>query len=117
MDLEQFVQQSLVQIVRGVQAANKELKGAADNTKPNPFILSYSGGDNPKSPHVTFDVAITSKSERKSGGGASAKIWVVEARGGLVDRHAHETVSRVQFSVVVAEYQGAPSSGSPTRTT
>ena len=62
MELRDFVSETLVQIVKGIQSANDSLfpnKAKAEQ----PFLLHSSMGDHPQAPHVEFDVAVTTQTE------------------------------------------------------
>ena len=107
MELKDFVRQSLVEIVQGIKEANIELAGNEQPTAENKaFLLNYSGGDNPKGPHVEFDVAVSTKTDRNAKAGASAKLYVVELNAGGSSSTIREYVSHVKFAVLVKERQG-----------
>jgi hypothetical protein len=105
MELGQFVEEALVQIVKGIREANDKLEPGKEKAA-QPFFLHHSLGDHPQAPHIEFDVAVTTQS--KGGGGAkvNAKLHVVSV--GLDGSYtgAKESVSRVKFSVVVKLHQG-----------
>lgn len=108
MELKEFVTLALVQIVNGVREANQELLGeskAASDAK-NPFLLAYSGGEDPDTPHVEFDLAVTTETDSKAAGGASATLHVVAFGLGGSKSTINQSVSRVRFSVTVNEHLG-----------
>lgn len=107
MELKEFVTQSLVQIVGGIQQANRDIAGTENPTADQrAFLLVYSGGDNPKGPHVEFDVAVSIKTDNKATAGASGKLFVVGLKAGGSTSTVNENVSRVKFAVLVKEHQG-----------
>lgn len=109
MELREFVKQSLVEIVQGVEEANIELSGNNELTANNSnraFLLAYSGGDNPKGPHVEFDVAVSTKTDLTAGAGASVKLYVVDLDAGGSSSTVKEHISHVRFAVLVKEHQG-----------
>jgi hypothetical protein len=107
MDLEEFVTQSLVQLVQGVKQANVKLAGKEKTTADEKaFLLTYSGGDHPMGPHVEFDVAVSIKTDRKATAGASGKLYVVGIEASGSNSTTKENVSRVRFAVLVKEHQG-----------
>lgn len=98
MDLDDFVSETLRQILSGVAKAQ-----AADLLGPNvnaafPGIL---GSNLSAAPgfgvfaRVDFDVAVTA--ETSKGGKGSIKVWSIGAEGGA--EHKSQTVSRVVFAV------------------
>lgn len=95
MELRDFVSETLVQIVKGIESANASL--APD--KEQPFKLGYSGGDRPQAPHIEFDVAVTTQVSKAAQG--KAKLVIVEfGLFGSISK-SKESVSRVKFSVLV----------------
>lgn len=105
MELGQFVEQALVQIVRGIEGANASL--APNTEKANqPFVLRYSGGDRPQSPHVEFDVALTTQSKVEGEAKGGAKLVVASGELAGSASLSKETVSHVRFSVMVKHHQG-----------
>ncbi len=107
MELKDFVTQSLVQIVNGIKQANTELAGVENPTADTKaFLLFSSVGDNPKAPHVEFDVAVSTKADSKAAAGAAAKLYVVSLEAGGSTSTIKENVSRVKFAVLVKEHQG-----------
>ena len=107
MELNDFVSQTLVQIVKGVEQANEELaKGKPPSPGGKPFLLYSSVGQAPHSPHVEFDIAVTTKTDNKAKGGALAKLYVVGFEASGTKSTFNENVSHVRFSVMVKEHQG-----------
>jgi len=107
MDLSDFVKQTLVQIVRGIRDANKEVAGEiAPTADKKAFLLFYSGGENPKAPHIEFDVAVTTTTTKSGKTGVSGRLWVVDAKAGGSAGASNEHISHVKFSVLVKEHQG-----------
>lgn len=105
MELGQFIEEALVQIVRGIESANTSLAPNQEKAE-QPFMLHYSGGDRPQAPHVEFDVALTTQSKVR--GEAKGKGSLIVATGELSGSGSlsKETISRVKFSVMVKQHQG-----------
>lgn len=105
MELDEFVEQALVQIVKGIQNANEKLEPGKEKAA-QPFVLHHSLGDHPQAPHVEFDVAVTTQTKGSGGAKVDAKLHVVSV--GLDGSYtgAKESVSRVKFSIVVKQHQG-----------
>ena len=105
MNLHQFVKETLVQIVKGIEDANQSL----DPDKPKPdqaFLLAYSGGEPQRSPHTEFDVAVTTQLEATGQAEGKAQLIVAAIAldgSGSVSR---ENTSRVKFSVLIKTPQG-----------
>ncbi|MCT2559513.1 hypothetical protein N0B51_11040 [Tsuneonella sp. YG55] len=116
MDLKSFVSETLTQIVTGVEDARNRLKEINPGARINP---EWTTSENPDHRHasptpVEFDVAVVVVDERGNTSGeklsASAGILSVvtakmsaEAQSGATGSQRNETVSRVKFSVNVAQ--------------
>jgi hypothetical protein len=105
MELSEFVEQSLVQIVRGIEAANNTLEPNTEKAR-QPFMLHYSGGDRPQAPHIEFDVAVTTQSAISGDAKGKAKLFVAGVELGGAVASSKENVSHVKFSVMVKQHQG-----------
>jgi hypothetical protein len=105
MNLHEFVKETLVQIVRGIQDANASLD--PDEPKANQaFLLEYSGGEPQTGPHIEFDVAVTTQLEATGQAEGKAQLLVATIAldgSGSVSR---ENTSRVKFSVLIKTPQG-----------
>ena len=110
MDLKDFIQTAVTQIVEGVVAA--QAAAAAHRVVVNPAIgVSGRGGPSP-TPHapagsrvsnISFDVAVTGVEGSAAHG--SAKLQVVgawSARAGAEAHTAGEPCTRLQFSLPIA---------------
>lgn len=99
MDLDEFVSETLRQILGGVSKAQAGEHGGNINAA-YPGAASGNlvpGGNYGLFTRVDFDVAVTAESS--GGGKASIKVWSIGAEGGGERRS--QTVSRVSFSVPV----------------
>ncbi len=103
MELQEFVQSALADIVVGVKGANDTLVGQ-HGLKAKAFTLVP--GWKTKSIEnctVEFDVAVTTKESTTTEGGAKARIWIFEGGvGGEAVTH-REAVSRIRFRITVRE--------------
>lgn len=105
MQLDQFVTETLVQIVKGIQGANQSLD--PDQPKANQaFGLSYSGGDPQRGPHIEFDVAVTTQLEAAGQIQGKAQLLVAAVELDGSGSASREKISRVKFSVLVKTSQG-----------
>jgi hypothetical protein len=105
MELNDFVSETLVQIVKGIESANESLLPGKAKAE-QPFLLHHSMGDHPQAPHVEFDVAVTTQAEASGTAQGRAKLLVVAAGLDGSVSISKENVSRVKFSVVVKHHQG-----------
>ncbi|HVS08802.1 MAG TPA: hypothetical protein VMS76_02935 [Planctomycetota bacterium] len=101
MDVQDFVKETLLQFIRGVEAAQAEVsKGAVINPRlqVRANILAERESHNPVQT-VEFDVALTvvEGSERGVGGGLA--VMSFKAGGERKSQQSSESVSRVRFSV------------------
>ena len=115
MKLEQFVEEALTQLMRGVHAAQKKAVEFGATINPCPDAVY---GDRQWTSHnqlpivdVAFDVALTSESGDSKKGGIGVFLGALAA-GGEVDKKAsHGSISRIQFTVPVVFPQGGEPSG------
>lgn len=103
MELKDFIQEALVQVVKGIEGANQEL--AAPSEKPlrglasRHFAWRPRTGDDPGTV-VDFDIAVSTKSKKELGGG----IQVLSLHLGGAAKGERENVSRVRFTVEFAQH-------------
>ncbi len=105
MELEQFIESVLTQVVNGVTKAQKSCaeKGAWVNPGVAGGSLERVSGDwEPGVEQLQFDVSVVVAEENESGGKAGIRVWGVgigaEGRRG----RSRESTSRVSFGVRVA---------------
>lgn len=109
MDLESFIKETLVQISKGVSAANEQLtpERKKEDGKELPKLFLLPPGSKKEQGHgVHFDVAITTQSAEGRSGGAKVRLAVVDAELGGKLGSSHESVSRIQFSVNINQWHG-----------
>ncbi|MCB9725372.1 MAG: hypothetical protein H6748_15075 [Spirochaetaceae bacterium] len=100
MNLEEFVQKTLVQIVKGADLAKKELGDAAVVTPAHSFPPGerIPNDQTLRIERVEFDVAITATEATESGGGGMLKVLSFgEVGGGGLQSISEASVSRVRF--------------------
>jgi hypothetical protein len=112
MDLAEFVEESLTEILAGIRAAQKKDGGGAVGAQMHAATdkgLLVHGGTSGLFTVVDFDVSVVA--ETKAGGKAGLKVWGagVEAGAG----HSSQQTSRLKFSVQMRIPQGdkAPDDG------
>lgn len=94
MNLQDFIKETLVEIMQGVRDAQQEI-GA--NTSGEPATVTGTIVGSNVLQQVDFDVAVTTTSE--SGGGA--KVSVLGIGAGMDGKSSTEAVSRIKFSVPI----------------
>jgi len=117
MDLKTFIAETLTQIVDGVQDARTRIGEGDTNASLNPHVIgAHAEAEVGKTSPVEFDVAVTvvEQSDDKTGAkaGASGGFGIlsvvsakVSAESGVENQQLarNETVSRVKFSVQLAQ--------------
>jgi hypothetical protein len=105
MQLKQFIENALIEIIQGIKAA-QDKPGVGGYIAPDGAggheFPSDSGVLNSQriiSTVVKFDVAVTAESQIDGGAGAKLRIAVVEANFGGSGSSKNIQVSRIQFSV------------------
>ena len=104
MTLEEFVSDTLIQIVRGVESARQKSLRVA------PRVINFTESDtpvvhadaaNPRAFIVDFDVAVTVSKTTDTEAKGGVSIHVFEAGGHRSSSSERSTVSRVKFAVPV----------------
>lgn len=120
VSLEDFVAETLVQIVRGSQRAQSLLQGAAKVNPPKTrTVVSVSERSSTEKPipvahDISFDVQVVATSGTETHGKAGVKLHVLSAGMNGQSRNESQHVSRVQFSIpLVFDSQSPPSAPSP----
>lgn len=111
--LDEYVKDTLVQIVNGINEANKELiqKGAfvpSDNIHSwgNATIEGLEAFDNKEQSHlvrnVDFDIAVAVKNEKANGGKAGLEVMSVQLGKNKNSSLSSSSVNRIKFSLPLA---------------
>ena len=110
MDLEDFVAESLRQIVSGVSRAQRETHSMGARIYPLMFGTRADGsrltgedaeGNSRPAYEVKFDVAVTVSASTGSGAEMKARLHILEAGIGGKSANENTTASRVSFSIPV----------------
>ena len=108
MDLQEFIKQSLVQIVAGIVDAQKEVEANGATINPSGLILvpeKVSGhartDDGNVTQNIEFDVAVTSTEGTGSKGGVGIAIGVVALGTQANSQQSSQAVSRLRFTVPI----------------
>lgn len=109
MDLENFISISLVQIAKGIDRANAELKGTGaivspkkvtDVRKENTYgNLKLNDNSWVRVQQIDFDVALTATEGSETKGGLGISVGAISLGGAAKDDYSQSSVSRIKFSV------------------
>jgi hypothetical protein len=101
MELEEFICNSLIQIMAGIASA----KGKYDSRLSGNGVISptWDGPDDQRNrmQEVKFDVAVTVTSRTEGGGGGGIKVVALDISGKVSKSAENSTVSRISFSVPI----------------
>jgi hypothetical protein len=115
MNLEEFISDTLMQIIKGVKKADDQAKAAKDGGRVNPPVMdpgnktrtAVFGNVYQTTDMIEFDIALTVSNEAMGGG----KVGIVHiASIGSEVSSTNTSFSRVKFKVPVAlpqEFPGA----------
>ncbi len=114
MNLQQFVESSLKEIITGVSRAQEHCATLSSEALINPPVM-YGADDGPKGKHyatrgdwnlvqfVEFDVAVTADTASETKGGGGIKVYgLLSADGGASVVDKSSVVSRLKFTVPLA---------------
>jgi len=106
MDVKEFIESSLIQIIEGINGAKDKLKGSdvlisSKDVRPlrEGTTVNHQTGNLVNL--IEFDMAVTVNEKDTSGGKAGINIVGLNIGGGLQNEVSNQTVSRIKFSVPV----------------
>lgn len=102
IELSEFIHSALVQIARGVQEANKELKNP-EKQQFEVFNLRHNKGDSSKIPGIKFDVAVTTVSGQKDKAGFFVALANIGGGGSTEKTKEGEIAHRIQFEIGIED--------------
>lgn len=121
LSLQGFIQESLLQVVRGVAGACRASSGALEvmGSKAIDGVLGVSLSSPEINPlqrlpselhiqMITFDIAVVVEERETKEGGGEIKVWSVSAGGKANSESARSQTSRLQFAVPVRLPHVAP---------
>ena len=106
MELQDFVTETLKQIITGVKEATVHAKESG--AELNPTNLTWSGGDTRIITHISngaivqnieFDIAVTTTDSSKSKGGVGVFVGAVGIGTSAQSQEENTSLSRIKFSV------------------
>lgn len=102
MELNEFVNQVIISVIKGVNESQALLKNTNAIVNPSTIKDGYLSGTNRKVIDVNFDVAVTTSEEGNNNKGVKISVFETFSGGvGKETKTANQTVSRVSFSVPV----------------
>lgn len=114
MDLRNFIKQSLVEVMLGLEDAQQSLAGkTTGHICPTVAIWPSGAGTAAGSRPldlIEFDIAVEATTEAGQGGGISVLGGIVKAGAKVDSRDTERQASRIKFSVPIAY----PDTGEPT---
>lgn len=104
MNVKDFIENALVQIVEGVNNANTAIKNSgamisSKDVRPLRDGTTYNTTTGNLVNLVEFDIAVTVNETDKSDGNAGIKVVGLSIGGGLQKENTNQTVSKIKFSV------------------
>ena len=102
IELSDFISNALIQIAKGVQKANTELKNPEKN-QYEVFSLRHNKGDSSKIPGVKFDVAVTAVSGQKDKAGFFVTLHNIGGGANTEKSNEGEAVHRIQFEIGIED--------------
>jgi hypothetical protein len=100
IELSEFIRNALVQIAKGVQEANEELK-KPEKQQFEVFNLRHNRGDSSKIPGIKFDVAVTTASGQKNKAGFFVALVNIGGGASTEKSKEGEVAHRIQFEIGV----------------
>jgi hypothetical protein len=109
IELQEFVRDTLVQIIHGVDQAKKEIKDTTNNAEIAPVGLSFTHGQESRTfksgkgfvHEVEFDVAITKSETKDKKAELSVISGIVGAGFNFGKGGQSHSLSRIKFSVPI----------------
>jgi hypothetical protein len=104
MDIKDFVESTLVQIVNGVNNANEKLKDtgaiiSSKNVRPFGNDTTYNTDTCNLVNLIEFDIAVTVNEKDTANGGIGLKIAGLSIGGGVQNENANQSVNKIKFSI------------------
>lgn len=105
MELEEFVCNSLLQVMRGMQNAREEWGQEKSNQISGDGIICpvWENSKNQKNlvQEVKFDVAVTASTKTEGGGSGGIKVVALDLSGKVLHSAENSTISRISFSIPI----------------
>jgi hypothetical protein len=103
MELEEFIQSSLLQIMRGITAARLEWDRAGNVSGDGVISPAWDSPEYFKNrvQEVKFDVAVTAATKTEGAGTGGVRVVALDLTGKIGRSTENSTVSRISFSIPI----------------
>ena len=98
MELKDFIRETLLQIMAGVEEAKNGWKGGG---VINPVLSLDVDFTKNQLQEVCFDVAVTAQDEKTGGAGGGIRVFSVDLAGKAERTTTNSTVSRISFKIPI----------------
>ncbi len=104
MDIKDFIENSLLQIVEGVNNANEKIKNfgaliSSKNVRPLREGTTFNTNTGDLVNLIEFDIGVTVNEKDTTSGGAGIKIAGLNIGGDLQNESVNQRISRIKFSI------------------
>jgi hypothetical protein len=101
MELEEFIQTSLLQIMKGVKSAQQTW--GAETSGGGVISPAWGGPEDfaKRVQEVKFDIAVTATNRTEGGGGGGIRVLAIDLSGKASRESENSTVSRISFSIPI----------------
>jgi hypothetical protein len=104
MDIKDFVENTLLQIVQEVNSANEKLKDtgaiiSSKNVRPLREGTTYNSSTYDLVNLIEFDIAVTVNEKDTANGGMGIKIAGISIGGRLQNETANQSINKIKFSI------------------
>lgn len=104
MDIREFIINTLVQIVQGVDDANEKLKEtgsfiSSKNIRPLRDGTTYNTETYDLVNLIEFDIAVTVNEKDSTNGGMGIKIASFNIGGGLQNENSNQAINKIKFNI------------------
>jgi len=100
MKLDQFISQTLVSIVSGIDSANKEVFEKKLCEFKDKFVVRITGDRQDDAQYINFDVAVSTTSEVAGETKRSGNIMVASLEANVEGKKSSENFSRIKFKIL-----------------
>ncbi len=108
MELQEFISESLSQIINGIEDAQAKLK---DQTKFHPVIYHPGQNTSPAfnvTEHVEFEVIVNAESGSSASAGGKINVFSLSIGAGAEDISKNTQMNKIKFSVPISFCRGEP---------
>ena len=88
MELQEFIENSLISIINGVRNTNNKTKNEEFS------MLEINSADK-----IAFDIAVTTSENKEREGGAGIKVFSLSLGGDIKSELTNQNISRIKFEI------------------